>query len=50
MATSVANFAQLKAAIEDSTTTEILVTENITFASGGAKVNTAKSAIYFSIL
>lgn len=45
MATSVANFAQLKAAIEDSTTTEILVTENITFASGGTKVNTAKSAL-----
>lgn len=43
MAISVANFSELKQAIEDSTTTEIIVTANITFASGGAKVNVAKS-------
>lgn len=45
MATSVASFAELKSAIEDTTTTEILVTEDITFASGGAKVNVNKSTL-----
>ena len=43
MATSVANFSELKQAIEDTTTTEIVVTADITFLSGGAKVNVAKS-------
>lgn len=39
---NVSNFAELKTAIEDSTSTEILVNGDIVF-SGGAKVNIAKS-------
>ncbi len=45
MATNVSTFAELKTAIEDTTTTEILVTQDITFASGGARVNAAKSSL-----
>ena len=41
---NVSNFAELKTAIEDSTTTEILVNGDIVF-SGGAKVNIAKSSL-----
>lgn len=45
MATAnVSNFAELKAAIEDATSTEITVTGDITF-SGGAKVNTSKGSV-----
>ncbi len=45
MATAnVSNFAELKAAIEDATSTEIIVNGDITF-NGGAKVNIAKSSI-----
>lgn len=40
---NVSNFKELKAAIEDSVTTEITVTQDITFESGGARVNVAKS-------
>lgn len=40
---NVSTFLELRDAIEDSTSTEILVTSDITFSSGGAKVNTAKS-------
>ena len=42
MATLVSTFKELKAAIEDTTTTDITVTANITFESGGARINAAK--------
>lgn len=42
MATNVSTFSELKTAIEDTATTEILVTSNITF-SGGAAVNLNKN-------
>lgn len=45
MATKVASFSELKSAVEDAVTTEIIVTENITFSSGGIKVNVAKSSL-----
>lgn len=44
MATNVSTFQELKTAVEDATTVDILVTANITF-SGGIKVNTNKSDI-----
>lgn len=40
----VSNFSELKAAIEDETTTEIYVNSNITF-DGGARVNVSKSSL-----
>lgn len=40
---SVSSFAELKSAVEDADTTEIVVTNDIVFESGGAKVNLAKS-------
>lgn len=45
MAVNVANFSELKSAVEDSGTTEILVTADIEFPSGGIKINTAKSSV-----
>ena len=42
MATNVSTFQELRDAIEDSYTTDILVTNDITFSSGGAKVNPSK--------
>ncbi len=42
--TYVANFAELKIAVEDSTTTDITATGDITF-SGGIKVNIAKPSL-----
>lgn len=44
MATSVSNFAELKTAIEDATSTEIIVTGDITFTSG-ARVNITKNSV-----
>ncbi len=44
MAVSVSSFAELKTAIEDSSTTEIIATNDITY-SGGIKVNVAKPSI-----
>ena len=41
---NVSNFSELKTAIEDSTSTEINVLNDITF-SGGAKVNLSKSSL-----
>lgn len=46
MPTMVSTFAQLKAAIEDQTTTEIVVTADIKILSGGAKVNVTKPLQY----
>lgn len=43
--TYVSTFAELKNAIEDTTSTEIIATSNITFASGGARVNITKSTL-----
>lgn len=40
---SVSSFAELKSAVEDVDITEIFVTNDIVFESGGAKVNLAKS-------
>ena len=40
---SVSSFAELKLAVEDADTTEIVVTNDIVFGSGGAKVNLTKS-------
>lgn len=45
MATNVSTFLELKNALEDSSSTEILVENDITFSSGGVKVNTAKGNI-----
>ena len=45
MATNVSNFSELKTAIEDTTTTEINVTGDIEYLSGGASVNTNKSSL-----
>ena len=45
MPTTVSTFAQLKAAIEDQTTTEIVVTADIKILSGGAKVNVTKPSL-----
>lgn len=42
MATNVSTFLELKNAIEDSTTSEIIIDNDIVFSSGGAKINTAK--------
>ncbi len=43
MATSVATFAELKTAIEDASVSEILVTADIEFLSGGLKIDPTKS-------
>lgn len=43
--TYVSNFLQLRDAIEDGDSTEIIVQEDITFSSGGAKINAAKGEI-----
>lgn len=45
MPTTVSTFAQLKAAIKDQTTTEIVVTADIKILSGGAKVNVTKPSL-----
>ncbi len=42
---TVSNFIELKNAIQDTTTTEILVTNNITFASGGISIPKTKGNI-----
>lgn len=39
----VSSFAELKSAVENVDTTEIVVTNDIVFESGGVKVNLAKS-------
>lgn len=44
MATNVSSFDELKTAIEDSATTEIIVENDLTF-SGGATVNTSKGSL-----
>lgn len=43
--TYVSNFLQLRDAIEDGDSTEIIVQEDIIFLSGGAKINAAKGEI-----
>lgn len=45
MTTYVSDFTQLREAIEDGETTEIVVQNDITFLSGGAKVNTSKGEL-----
>lgn len=45
MSTLVSNFSELKSVVEDSSTTEIIATSNITFLSGGIKINLSKPNI-----
>lgn len=42
---NVSNFSELKSAIEDSNSTEIIVTGDIVFSSGGAQINPTKGNI-----
>lgn len=48
--TYVSNFLQLRDAIEDGDSTEIIVQEDITFSSGGAKINAAKGEIVIDLV
>ena len=42
---NVSTFSELKTAIEDTTSTDIIVTQDIVFSGGGARINTTKGDV-----